>query len=382
MAELAPPKLIWTDALGDPGYRQVSLPKPLPEIGDDFDWQQRDFDSFRRAMWQELQLSFPERKRWSPGDVEAVLVELFAAHLDQLSDMADRVSAEASLESARRFESVLKWLDFIGYDPLTDRGEINTLEALKNLYRDKPHEMERDKRRGPAAIRRQLRMASLQDYGQRLEEHPLVLRARAKERWTGSWLELVITVGLWNDWKLDNTLMTDKFKLPDRIKKEVERFHTLYKLRELKLEKNPTIRELLLDYIRAFRMTGHLISLVDVEPVGVLIEVCVTVRDNYFQSEVRREVARVLGRGPDGFFRSGRLAFGQDVQLSDIYGALMPIDGVKNVKIVRFGQAADDPQPGNIPATNSIVMGPDELAVCGKDDKGEVVIQLVGGRRG
>ena len=56
MAELAPPKLIWTGRRGDPGFREVELPKPLPDIGDDFDWQQRDFDSFRQAMWQELQV--------------------------------------------------------------------------------------------------------------------------------------------------------------------------------------------------------------------------------------------------------------------------------------------------------------------------------------
>ncbi|NNJ99338.1 MAG: hypothetical protein HKP58_02895, partial [Desulfatitalea sp.] len=159
MAELPPPELKWNGRSPDPGVREVKLPLPLPDMGDDFDWRQRDYDGFRQAMHQELQQRFPERKHWSPGDVEAVLVELLAAHLDQLSDMADRVSAEAFLETARRFESVAKWLDFIGYDPIEVREEIKTLDDLKTLYQTKPHEMARDKRRGPAAIRRQRRMA-------------------------------------------------------------------------------------------------------------------------------------------------------------------------------------------------------------------------------
>jgi len=67
MAELGSPVLRWTDDVIDPGVREVTLPDPAPEVGDDFDWQQRDFESFRLAMWNELQERFPERRRWTSG---------------------------------------------------------------------------------------------------------------------------------------------------------------------------------------------------------------------------------------------------------------------------------------------------------------------------
>jgi len=398
LAELDSPKLIWTDSCDDPGYRKVDLPMPLPEIGDNFDWQQRDFDSFQHAMWSELQEHFPERKRWTTGDVEAVLIDVLAALLDQLSDMADRVSAEAYLETARKSESVLKWLNFIGYDPLESRPELRldpatALEKLIRLYQEKPHEMERDRQRGPASIRRQRRMVSKDDYATRLEEHPLVLRAQTKQIWNGSWSDLHITIGLWNDWQLDNHLMDANHKLSKKRKNNVIDFHHDHQLRMPRhndsagtpalLDNQPTIRELLNDYVRSFRMTGQPLILEDVIPVGVFISVCVTVRHNYFQSEVRREVEHALGRGPTGFFSPGRLAFGQDIQLSDIYESLMVLDGVENVVLTQFGKSlTDDDQfkEGQVP--QKIAMGPDELAVCNLKGRGGLEIQLCGGRKG
>lgn len=394
MAKLDSPVLIWTKNREDPAYRKVDLPAPLPEIGDNFDWQQRDFDSFRLAMWDELQDRFPERKRWTSGDVETVLIEVLATVLDQFSDMADRISAEATLESARKTESVLKWLDFIGYPPFEIRPELdNDLEKLLQLYREKPHELERDRLRGPAAIRHQRRMVSPDDYSVRLEEHPLVMRAQTTPRWNGSWLELHITVGLWKGWRLDNHLMDNHHQLPEKRKEYVIDFHIQHRLRIPRREDSigtpalfdnqPTIRELLNDYIRSFRMTGQPVLLEDVIPVGVFISVCVSVRHNYFQSEVRREVERALGEGPTGFFKPGRLAFGQDIQLSDIYESLMVLDGIENVVLERFwksGTDADLIKDGQAP--QRIEMAADELAVCNLKGRGCLEIRLCGGRRG
>ena len=118
MAEDPKSTLLFQGTCPDCGERQVELPAPLPEIGDDFDWQVRDFDSIRRFMLEELAARFPERTRWTAADMEVVLVEALAAVLDQLSDMVDRVGAEAYLESARRPESVRRLLKLIGYDAL------------------------------------------------------------------------------------------------------------------------------------------------------------------------------------------------------------------------------------------------------------------------
>src|SRR6185369_3749462 len=116
MAELPAVLLSFPGGCPDCGDRQAKLPAPLPAVGDDFDWRVRDYDGFRLAMLEELAARFPERTRWTPADLETVIVEALAAVLDQLSDRLDRVAAEAYLETARRPESVRRLLQYIGYD--------------------------------------------------------------------------------------------------------------------------------------------------------------------------------------------------------------------------------------------------------------------------
>ena len=79
----------------DCGKRIAELPRPLPDAGADFPWDARDYDALRLFMLEELAACFPERTRWTPADMEVVIVEVLADVLDQLSDMADRVAAEA-----------------------------------------------------------------------------------------------------------------------------------------------------------------------------------------------------------------------------------------------------------------------------------------------
>ncbi len=376
MAELARPQLTWpADPEGtDPGVRVVELPVPLPKVGDDFDWQQRDFDSFRGAMWRELQDRFPERTRWTTGDVETVLIDVLAMALDQLSDMADRVSTEAYLVTARRVESVLGWLHFIGYDPTSERGL--TVDQLLEMYRNKPHQLELDRQRGPASIRTQRRMVSLADYGARIEDHPLVERAYSQQRWNGSWFELTVTVSLAEGRMLDTELL----QLSDRERTEVEGFHKKWGLRKLVPDwtQVETTRRLVTEYLKAFRMVGHMVELADIVQVGLVIELCIHLEDHYFHSEVRREVERVLGHGPTGFFRPGRLAAGQDIQKGDLYGALMPLDGIRSVDVLQFRKQPESPGE-EIP--DRIVLDRDELAVI-RDQCGELIVHLQGGRRG
>jgi hypothetical protein len=116
MASTPIPELFFSDSCSDCGQREVQLPEPLPAIGDDFDWLVRDYDGFRLAMLEEMAARFPERRRWTPADMEVVLVESLAVGLDQLSDMLDRVHSEAFLETARRPQSVRRLLSMIGYD--------------------------------------------------------------------------------------------------------------------------------------------------------------------------------------------------------------------------------------------------------------------------
>ena len=181
----------------DCGVREVHLPAPLAEAGDDFDWRVRDYDGFRMFMLEELAARFPERRRWTPADLEVVLVEVLATILDLLSDMADRVAAEAYLETARRPESVRRLLRFIGYDSIAmarARDQIAgaltgeaAIKALEDYWRGHPQAMDQAKREGPREIHTQKRMVTTDDYALRLREHPLVSRAHAWKEWSGSW---------------------------------------------------------------------------------------------------------------------------------------------------------------------------------------------------
>jgi len=119
MASTPVPELIYADNCGDCGRRQVTLPGPLPEPGDDFDWLVRDYDGFRLFMMEELAARFSERRRWTPADMEVVLVEALAVVLDQMSDALDRIQAEAFLATARRPDSVRRLLALIGFDAVS-----------------------------------------------------------------------------------------------------------------------------------------------------------------------------------------------------------------------------------------------------------------------
>ena len=116
MAELADPVLSFEGGCPDCGDRRAVLPLPLPQIANDFDWRARDYDSFRLFMMQELAYRFAERRRWTPADVEVVIVEVLAAALDRASHALDAVQAERYLETARRPQSVRRLLKLIGYD--------------------------------------------------------------------------------------------------------------------------------------------------------------------------------------------------------------------------------------------------------------------------
>ncbi len=110
------PNLIFRDGCSDCAQREVTLPEQLPVVGDDFDWLLRDYDGFRFFMLEELAARFPERRTWTPADMEVVIVEALSVVLDQLSDMLDRTQAEAFLETARQPESVRRLLAMIGFD--------------------------------------------------------------------------------------------------------------------------------------------------------------------------------------------------------------------------------------------------------------------------
>lgn len=392
MAETPLPKLEFEGRCPDCGQRQAELPAVLPEVGDDFNWRARDYDSIRIFMLEELAARFPERNRWTPADLEVVLVEVLATVLDQLSDMADRVAAESYLETARRPETVRRLLNFIGYDavrrirlkddPETQPGHLTAEQKLEQLWVDNPLLMEQARRAGPRSVHNQQRMVSARDYTLRLEEHPIVMRAAAQSHWSGSWITLYATVIFpWPDTRLD-----DEITFGQDLEEAVNGFH---EQRGIPVPnwtgmQKPTYRMVLQPFLEAYRMSGYEVILQDAVPIGILIDISISIADSYFQSELRREIENVLSTRPGGFFEPGRLRFGEDLHASDFFQALMSLDGVENVCLNRFkrlgAQYLDQSAQGVIRLDGL------EIAVCDNNplqpDRGFYRLQFKGGRRG
>ncbi|TKJ38537.1 hypothetical protein CEE37_12275 [candidate division LCP-89 bacterium B3_LCP] len=396
MAQAPKSTLKFEGGCPDCGVREVALPPALPQVGDDFDWMTRDFDSFRRFMLEDLAARFPERTRWTPGDMEVVIIEVMAAVLDQISDMADRVAAEAYLETARNPNSVRRLLQMIGYDAalLADlKDDDSSLsnsktkeEKLEALWRQNPTLMEEARKKGPRLIKTQKRMVTIEDYAQQLEEHPLVLCANASSHWSGSWTTLKAAVICWGE---DNYLDEYSNKLTEPtedLQKEVTEFHKERNITtpDWNSDTLPTIRTILRPYIEGYRMVAQEVILIDAVPVGIQMSISVFINVDYYQSEVKHAVEQALGTGPEGFFKPGRLAFGEDLHTSDIYEKLMSLNGIENVCLNRFKRFGN--QYLDQSRTGTIKLDGLEVAVCDnnpqKPERGFYQLLLEGGRRG
>lgn len=382
----------------DCGRRQVGLPDALPELGDDFDWDLRDYDGFRLAMLQGLAARFPERRRWTPADVEVTLVELLAFALDQISDSLDRAAAESSLASARRPDSLRRLLKLVGYDAaglakrlgdppfatLTVAESRQPLSAaditrFDNWWLDHPEKMDQARLDGPRAIHDQHRMVTLDDYATRLEQHPLVLRAHPWQRWDGAWTSVHVALIAGQRAGLD-----EAGRYSDAVWAQTTLFHAERGLYLPPREERPSVRAVLHPYLEAYRLVGQEVVLEAAVEVGIQLVVSIALAPDYFQSEVRHAVDRLLGSGPGGFFEPGRLRFGEDLWASDLYQVLMAQDGVDNVCINRFKRLGD--RFPDQAASGRIALEGLEVAICdndpGRPQRGYFSVALHGGRRG
>jgi hypothetical protein len=351
----------------DCGRRTVILPLSLPPLGDDFVWEARDFDGFRIAMLEELAARFPERTQWTPADLEVVLVEVLAWALDQLSDMLDRVTAEAYLETARRPESVRRLLSLIGY-------EVNDKDYRKwsqNLVL-----MEAARRAGPKSVHRQRRMVTVDDYAESMELHPLVRRAVASTRWNGSWHCILITVILWGWESLDNRIEG----LSPKFRPLLEDFHEQHDLPPVTNEMR--IIDSLKAWVDSRRMAGQEAVFGEAVRVGIDIGLDIAVAPQYYQSEIIQAVRNIFNAQEGGFFEIGRLSFGTSLNKGDVIQAVMQLEGIKNVQVEMFRRSDSD----STKAEDSILLEDFAVAVCDNDpdapQNGMLAIQCREGLKG
>jgi hypothetical protein len=380
MAELDLPILTFDpDGCPDCGLRAVHLPAPLPQVGDDFDWQTRDFDGFRLHMLEDLAARLPERGRFTPADLEVVLIEALAGVLDQLSDMADRVFAEGYLETARDPRQVLALLRGIGFDPTLEQPSAGGDAEARLLaeWTANPLLMELHRREGPRRIAEQQRMVTLEDFERELARHPLVERCRASRAWSGSYWLIRAAVSLFGDLAIDVPLPGNR-----ELEEQIAAFH---RARALPMPgAGSTPRVVLEPYLAAYRMLGQPVELVGAVPAGLDVELCLRIDRDYFHTEMRQAALAALGRGPGQFFEPGRLRFGEPIYASDLIQALAALEGVEDVEVERFkrvGSRFTDQVSRGVITLSGL-----EVARCDNDPKhpelGTLRLRLSGGRNG
>jgi len=370
----------------DCGIRTAIMPFSLPPLGDDFVWEARDFDGFRMAMLEELAARFPERTQWTPADLEVVLVEVLAWALDQLSDMLDRVTAEAYLETARRPQSVRRLLSLFGFIA----NDADEREWSKN-----PVSMEAARRVGPKSVRQQRRMAHVGDYAEGMELHPLVRRAVSTTYWNGSWHYILVTVILWDPLTLDSNLFEvfDELDELPSFRQQLIDFHEQHGLPPIadsdtngeiceKIRKDYLVIDSLRDWSELRRMAGQEVQFKDAIRVGVDIGLNIAIAPQYYQSEILQAVRTIFNAQEGGFFEIGRVSFGTNLYKGDVIQAVMQLEGIENVQVKTFKRSdsnVTEPQ-------DSINLKGFEVAVCENNPEatsdGVLTIRCNGGLKG
>jgi len=398
MAELPPPELVFENGCPDCGERRATLPAALPGVPDDFDWRVRDYDSIRLFMMQELAHRFPERRRWTPADMEVVLIEVVAAAFDRASHAIDAVQAERYLSTARQPRSVMRLLKLIGYDAasrvrqevldahLPDGANTESRERqVERLWRLKPSLMEAARAEGPRLVAEQLRMVTLEDHAAILETHPLVSRAQARLVWSGAWSTVLISVLLEGDMSLDDPLSA---QLPatdnGRTWKAIADFHQDSGLPPPPSNPTVTVRQLLRNLVERRRMIGSEVFLEPAKPAAITFTLSIRAKSGYFRSELHQALSDLFSSEEGGFFEPGRLDFGEDLYASDIIEAAMSVEGIEVACLNRFKRVGsgwpDRTVEGFVPIED------DEYVRClnlkGKQESGYFRLVVNGGELG
>ncbi|MCL2875442.1 MAG: hypothetical protein FWF12_03930 [Betaproteobacteria bacterium] len=344
----------------DCGIRTAIMPLSLPPMGDDFVWEARDFDGFRMAMLEEMAARFPERTQWTPADLEVVLVEVLAWALDQLSDMLDRVTAEAYLETARRPDSVRRLLNLIGYE---------TSKTDDREWSQNPVLMEAARLAGPKSVHQQRRTVSISDYAESMEMHPLVRRAVSSTCWNGSWHCVLVTVILLGWQRLDSTL-DEVFQDLPILEQRLKNFHTQHGLPKIttddgEIDRNIRVINSLKAWSDSRRTVGQEVLFGEATRVGIDIGLDIRIAPQYYQSEVLQTIRTVFNAQEGGFFEIDRLSFGTKLAKSDVIQAVMQIEGIASVEVNTFKRSDSDSKK----AEDSVALEGFEVAVCENDPK-------------
>ena len=119
-----------------PDWEPADRPPDEPPI----DYLAKDYDSFRHTMIAAMMQRVPEWQTSSEADLDQVLLDLFSAAADELSDYQDRVMNEAYLASTRKRVSLARHARLMDYH-IHQGNQASTILALE-VSLSKPSEPE------------------------------------------------------------------------------------------------------------------------------------------------------------------------------------------------------------------------------------------------
>jgi hypothetical protein len=185
-----------------------------------------------------------------------------------------------------------------------------------------PQPIEQVKQLAPAAFRaQQFRAVTEEDYARAAEKHPLVSKAVAQFRWTGSWHTVFISVD-----------PKGQVEVTAELKRRIK------------------------DWVTRFTLAGYDLEIRPPKYVALDLEIDVCVDPEHFRFDVEQAVREALSSrrfvdGTLGFFHPDEFTFGEALYLSRLYKAIEDVEGVDSAIVRRFRRFDEhDPDPAR-PAT-------------------------------
>ena len=244
----------------------------------------------------------------------------------------------------------------VGSDTLTrvrwEGGGIAVRNPVAAIGGTDPESADAVRLLAPRAFRHQERAVTEADYATVAMRRPEVGKAAGRIRWTGSWYTAVVTADRPGGAPVD-----------------------------------PPFSAGLLEHLDLFRMAGVDLDVDRPIDVPLDIELVVCAEPDHLASEVKRRVLDALSRrrfasGELGFFHPDNWTFGQPLFLSQLYRAVMRVDGISWVDanhFHRFGRAPNcELEDGVMRAA------PREVLRLDNDpnfrERGRLVVDMRGGR--
>lgn len=232
-------------------------------------------------------------------------------------------------------------------------GTLKVRNPLPSQGGISPEGLTEAKMRAPYAFRTDLKRAIVpDDYALLSQKHPMVQRAAAALRWTGSWYEMLVAVD-----------QKSKEETAESVLREIGKYLYLY------------------------RRMGHDVAVKPAQyvPLGIVLTVCIL--PQYLQAHVKASLLdafsnRKLSNGQLGFFHPDNLTFGEGIQISKLIALAQSFPGVESVTVTKFERLFEGP---NHEIEDGILkLGPLEIARVDNDpvfpENGQLRIEVRGGR--